>query len=105
VNSDGKYFVRPGETLWELSRDFSTTISALRKANGMRPGDKLLAGQWLKIPGHQYAGNKATWYTVKSGDTVWGIAGHFGVKVKDILAANNLRNPRRIYPGTKIRIP
>ncbi|MFC1476224.1 LysM peptidoglycan-binding domain-containing protein [Candidatus Zixiibacteriota bacterium] len=105
VNSDGKYFVRRGETLWELSRDFSVSISALRKANGMRPNDKLLAGQWIKIPGREGSGTRTQWYTVKSGDTVWGIAGHFGVKVKDILAVNNLRNPRRIHPGTKIRIP
>ncbi len=105
VSSDGKYFVRPGETLWELSRAFSTTISALRKANGMRPGDKLLAGRWIKLPGRERLGTSTKWYTVKTGDTVWDIAGHFGVKVKDILAVNNLKNPRRIHPGTKIRIP
>jgi membrane-bound lytic murein transglycosylase D len=105
VSSDGKYFVRPGETLWELSRAFSTTISALRKTNGMRPGDKLLAGRWIKIPGRERSGTSTKWYTVKTGDTVWDIAGHFGVKVKDILAVNNLKNPRRIHPGTKIRIP
>lgn len=105
VSSDGKYFVRPGETLWELGREFSTTVSALRKANGMNRSDQLLAGQWIKIPGRAQLSTGTTWYTVKNGDTVWDIAGHFGVKVRDIVAVNNLKNPRRIHPGTKIRIP
>jgi membrane-bound lytic murein transglycosylase D len=105
VSTTGKYFVRPGESLWELSRAFSTTVTALRKANGMRPGDPLVAGRWIKVPGHKQTESKAKWYTVKGGDTVWAIASHFGINVKDLLAANNLDDPRRIYPGAKIRIP
>jgi len=105
VSSDGKYLVRRGETLWELAREFSTTISAIRRANGMRPRDPLIAGRWIKIPGRGKAASHGRWYTIKAGDTLWDIAGHFGVKVKDILAVNNLKNPRRIYAGAKIRIP
>lgn len=105
VSPAGKYFVRPGETLWELAREFSTTISALRRANGMRPGDPLIAGEWIKIPGRAKGASGGRWYVVKTGDTLWEIAGHFGIRVKDILAVNNLKNPQRIYAGTKIKIP
>ena len=105
VSSDGKYFVRTGETLSELARHFGTDVNTLRKINGMRPNDPLLAGHWIKLPGRERSTTGSQWYTIKSGDTVWGIAGQFGVNVKDLLAANNLSNPRRIHPGTKIRIP
>jgi len=106
VSSNGKYFVRSGDTLWELARDFGTTVSALRRANGLSPKATLMAGRSIKVPGHSTsAASRSTWYTIKAGDTLWDIASHFGVKIKDILAVNNLKNPRRIYAGTKIRIP
>jgi len=106
VSSSGKYFVRPGDTLWELARDFSTTVNELRRANGMSPNSPLVAGRSINIPGHSSsAASGSTWYTIKAGDTLWEIASHFGVNIKDILAINNLKNPRRIYAGTKIRIP
>ncbi len=105
VTEDGKYFVKRGETLWHLSRDFNVTISALRKANGMRPSDPLLAGRWIKIPGKEQPTGATRWYTIKRGDTISEIAAEFGVRVHDIMAANNLRNPKRIYPGTRLRIP
>jgi len=105
VSAEGKYFVRRGETLWDIARAFSTTASALRKANGMRPGDKLPAGQWIKIPGRENPVLGKELYTVRAGDTIWDIAGHFGVKVEDLLAANNVKDPRRINTGTVLRIP
>ena len=104
VSSDGKYFVRSGESLWDLAQAFSTSITALRKANGMRPGEQLVAGQWIKVPGRQTVVSR-DWYTVRAGDTIWAIAGQLGVKVEDLLAANNLKDPRRISAGIKLRIP
>ncbi len=105
VNEDGKYFVKRGETLWHLSRDFRVSINDLRKANGMRPSDPLIAGRWIKIPGREQPTGAGRWYTIKRGDTISEIAQEFGVKVRDLMAANNLRNPKRIYPGTRLRIP
>lgn len=44
-----EYTVRPGDTLWLLSRRFDTTIDAIKKLNGLT-NDMLSIGQVLKIP-------------------------------------------------------
>ncbi|MET1066256.1 MAG: LysM peptidoglycan-binding domain-containing protein, partial [Arthrobacter sp.] len=44
-------------------------------------------------------------YTIKSGDTLSGIAARNGVKLADILAANRLTMSSIIYPGQKLALP
>ena len=44
-------------------------------------------------------------YTVRSGDSVEGIARRFGLSIDAVIASNNLRNVRRLQAGEKIRIP
>jgi LysM repeat protein len=50
-------------------------------------------------------GTCSAWYTVQRGDTLSGIAAHFGTTVPAIMAANNLTNPNLIYAGQKLCIP
>jgi spore coat assembly protein SafA len=45
-------------------------------------------------------------YTVQKGDTLSEIAERFGVKLKDLEAANpQIKNPDLIFPGQHIHIP
>lgn len=44
-------------------------------------------------------------YTVRAGDTLWGIAHEFGSTVAAIAQANNIVNRDRIYPGQVLVIP
>ena len=44
-------------------------------------------------------------YTVRSGDSVEGIARRFGLSIDAVIASNNLRNVRQLRAGEKIRIP
>ena len=45
-------------------------------------------------------------YTVKRGDTLWGIAKRFGVNLTALIAANpQIKNPNLIYPGNEVRLP
>ena len=42
------------------------------------------------------------YYTIKSGDTLSGIASRFGVSVSDLVSWNNIANPNLIYAGDTI---
>jgi len=44
-------------------------------------------------------------YTVRKGDNLGKIAKRYGVSVREIIRANNLRKPYIIRPGQKLRIP
>ena len=44
-------------------------------------------------------------YTVKSGDTLSGIANKFGTTVEALVASNGIKNKNRIYVGQVLRIP
>ena len=50
-------------------------------------------------------GTADTVYTVKSGDTLWGIGQKFGVPYQTIAQYNGISDPSLIYPGQKIKIP
>ncbi len=43
--------------------------------------------------------------TVKDGDTIYSIAGHYGISVADLIDANDLTDKNRIYTGEVLRIP
>ena len=45
------------------------------------------------------------WHVVRWGETLFRIARHDGVTVSAIVAANNIANPNRIWPGQRLFIP
>lgn len=79
---------------------FGVSISQIKSLNNLTT-DTLQIGQVLKIKENKIYG---TYYTVKSGDTLWRIAQSFGVSVDNIKKINNL-NTDTIYLGQKLFIP
>src|SRR5262245_10328698 len=45
------YLIKPGDTLWALSRRFNTTVAALAQANHIANPNLIYAGRTLQIPG------------------------------------------------------
>lgn len=44
-------------------------------------------------------------YTVRKGNTLFGIANFFGTTVEKILQINNIADPNKIYVGQEILVP
>ncbi len=72
------------------------------------PGDMALASaDWAKIPSNLYNSRQkpSRFYTVQRGDTAGRIARTHGVKLSDLVLANNLSRRATIYPRQTLRIP
>ena len=50
------------------------------------------------------SGTGATYYTIKSGDTLSGIASKYGTTYQKLAQMNGISNPNKIYAGQKIRV-
>lgn len=94
------YRVQRGDHLSGIAQRFGVSVSDIQRENNLR-GHRILAGQNLRIPGHQ---RDDILYTVKRGDSLIAIARRFNVNVNDLRSANNLRGSR-ILVGQKLSIP
>lgn len=112
---NGGYVVQANDTLWDIARAFGVTVDSLCAANGfgrrtvIRPGQRLQlpTGSTAKMTTSGGSGSSTGWsgrYTVRSGDTLSGIASRYGVQVKELRHANGLSSSR-IYPGSTLTIP
>ena len=98
------YTVKAGDTLYGISNQFGVSVTELAELNGIK-GSNLAIGQVLKIPSSAGTNpNNMFMYTVKSGDTLYGIARKFGTTVKEIMNLNYFKDTN-IKPGDVIRIP
>lgn len=85
------YTVKSGDTLWRIANMYGVTVSQLKKWNGLS-SDFLSIGMQLHVSATTTpppVDNGFT-YTVKAGDTLWGIGSRYGVSVSQLKAWNNL---------------
>ena len=98
------YTVKSGDTLSGIAAKYGTTYQKLAAINGISNPNKIYPGQKIKISGGSSGGSSATYYTVKSGDTLSGIAAKYGTTYQKLASMNGIANPNKIYPGQKIRV-
>lgn len=96
------YTVRRGDTLWGISRKFGTSINSIVALNGIKNPNIIYAGEVFKIPSAR--SEQTVIYTVKRGDTLWGISRKFGTTVENLVKLNSVKNPNLIYVGEKLII-
>jgi LysM repeat protein len=118
------YTVKSGDTLSAIAARHGVKLSEVFGWNGLNMGSIIRPGQQIKIGGGAAAPAPAApapaapapaapaapapssgSYTIKSGDTLSGIAARNSVKLSDVLAANRLTMSSIIYPGQKLVIP
>lgn len=101
------YTVKAGDTLYAIAVRFNTTVAKIAAANNITNVNLLRIGQVLIIPGTSTTPPPATTvkYTVKAGDTLYGIAVKYNTTVAKIAAANNITNVNLIRVGQVLIIP
>ncbi len=107
------YRIQPGDTMSSIAARNGVSLGALERANPQVHNPNLIyAGQSLNIPGksdgYQPPPTKPSTgsYTVRSGDTMSGIAARHGVSLGALERANpQVRNPNLIYAGQRLNIP
>jgi membrane-bound lytic murein transglycosylase D len=100
--ASGVHVVKPGESLWSISRRYGMTVRQLAQANRLKTSATLRPGQRLSVRGGSAAevrtasapgaGPRTVSYKVRKGDTLSSIARRFSVTVQQLMAWNGLKN-------------
>ena len=64
----------------------------------------LLGGRYDAVQAIVNGNSQKVYYTVKSGDTLSGIASKYGTTYQKLASMNGISNPNKIYVGQKIRV-
>lgn len=109
--------LRPGESLWTLSRTYDVPLETLMERNGLSDDQLagLRVGHPILIPGVAQSAIQSAvtkpkagfTHVVAQGETVWDIARRYGVGVGELMAANALdaSGVARIRDGTRLLVP
>lgn len=120
--ADTVHVVQKGETLYSIGRTYQITVSELRAANNLSEKDILKAGEKLTIPSpdienaailnsnastgsQSYRSAPFEMYAVQKGDTFYGIARKYDIKVAELFAMNDLGENDMLKAGQKLKVP
>ncbi|UQB01743.1 phage tail tip lysozyme [Pediococcus pentosaceus] len=97
------YTVQSGDTLSGIATKYGVSVSQLTSWNNISDPNKIYIGQKLILYSNG-GGSGTVVYTIKSGDTLSGIAQNFGVSVSNLQTWNNISNANEIYAGQTLLI-
>ena len=98
-----RYAIGYGETLASIAKKFGTTVEDLIKANPRLNPNLYHSGDTLCVPDEPAC--KGELYTIKQGDTFFGIAQKTGVALDVLIASNPNTSPDNLIIGQRLCIP
>jgi LysM repeat protein len=109
ASSATTYTVRAGDTLSSIAARFGTTYQQLAKINGIANPNLIHVGQVIRLTGSAPAAaakpvSGMSTYTVRSGDTLSGIAAKYHTTYQELARINGISNPNLIHVGQVLKI-
>lgn len=97
------YTVKAGESAWSVANKHHITMDQLIEWNNIKnnfiyPGQQVIVKKGSSQTTNQQAPAGSKTYTVKSGESVWGVADSHGITMAQLIEWNNIKN-NFIYPG------
>jgi LysM repeat protein len=102
------YRVRSGDTLSSIATRTRTALASIYALNRLNARSVIHPGQVLRVRGTTPAATRRAGtaaYTVRSGDTLSGIAAKNGTTLAALLKTNRLSARSVIHPGQRLRVP
>lgn len=87
--NENYYIVKKGDTLYSIANKNGLTVDKLKQLNNLT-SNELSIGKQLLIKDTGSSSEIGVYYTVKSGDTLYGIAKLYNMNVNDLKNLNNL---------------
>lgn len=112
VTTAASYTVKAGDTLSAIAAKYGTTYQALASANSISNPNDIYVGQVIKVSATATAASSQAAsstssngsYTVKSGDTLYGIALANGLNWQTLAKQNGISDPNVIFVGQKLSL-
>ncbi|MGP5388998.1 LysM peptidoglycan-binding domain-containing protein [Glutamicibacter arilaitensis] len=115
-SGSSSYTVKNGDTLGSIAIKHNMSLSSLLSKNDISASKVIFPGEKIKVSGSSSSSSSSkssqkkssssasSSYTVKSGDTLSGIASKHGMSLSELLKANDISVSKPIFPGSKIKV-
>ena len=100
--NENYYIVKKGDSLWSISNKYGLSVDELKDLNNLS-SNNLSVGQKLLIKDTSSSDDLGIYYTVKAGDTLYGIANEYGLSVDELKSMNGLSN-NNLSVGQKLLV-
>ncbi|MDR3354242.1 MAG: LysM peptidoglycan-binding domain-containing M23 family metallopeptidase [Synergistaceae bacterium] len=95
-----EYTIKNGDTLWNVANAFDLDVNSLFGCNKLSDSDILKVGSVIRIPNQD-----GIFVTVKSGQTIAGLAKQYGIFAEAIVSANEMKKDTALVKGKEIFLP
>ncbi len=120
--ADSTYTIKKGDTLYSIGRRYSLTVAEICAANNLSDHSIIKVGQKIVIPDADISNAaalsatskrvvtnikkiKTKSYKVRKGDTFYGIARKYHIKLSELFSLNGLGSDSMLKSGQTLRVP